>query len=137
MWKSVSDVVPRGLGADKHVISGANSRIFVECTQSQRAELAMARETKTGSTDAAEGPAYARRRFVDREKVLTCQPTKILGAYLCVRGERRSMKPSAHRAMAVTHIGKRTIHLVTHSTAKTAAVYFHAAESSVAKLPTC
>ena len=132
LWKCVSDVVPRSLGADKHVISGTNSRVIIEWTQSEAAELATARYTKTGSADAAEGPAHARGRFVDRQKVLTCQPTKIPGAYLCVGCKRRSMKSSTHRAMAVTHIGKRTIHLVTHCATKATALYFHAAESSVA-----
>jgi hypothetical protein len=87
-------------------------------------------ETETGSADAAKGLACARRRFVVRQKVLTCQPTKIVGVYLCVSSERHSVKPSAHRVMAIAHIGKRTIHLVTHCAAKTTALYCHVVGSS-------
>jgi hypothetical protein len=127
--------VPGSFGAGKHVIAGANSRIAIEWAQSDGAELPTARETETGSADAAECPSYARRRFIDRQKVLTFEPMEFLGAYLCVRGECRSMKSPAHRAMAVTHIGKRAIHLVTNCAAKTTALYFHAAESSVDQRP--
>jgi hypothetical protein len=50
----------------------------------------------------------------------------------CVGGKRRSMKSPAHRAMAVAHIGKGAVYLVTHRTAKTASSpVFHAAESSI------
>jgi hypothetical protein len=70
LWKRICDVVPLCLGANKHVISGANAGICVEWTHSDVAELSLARDTETGSTYPAEGPANARRSFIHCQKVL-------------------------------------------------------------------
>jgi len=132
LWKGVGNLVPRGFGANKHVIGGANAGVRVESAHSEVAELSGARETKTGPADSAEGPADAWRSFIHSKKVLPSEPMKILSAHLRIGGERRPMKSSTHRAMAVANVGKWTIHFVTHRTAKATALYGHAAVSSVA-----
>lgn len=84
LWQRVSDIEPGGFGSNKGVFSGANTRIGIERPQCYLAEFSLRRHTEAGTTGSAERPADTRRRFIDGQVVLTRQPTKMLGADLCV-----------------------------------------------------
>ena len=125
--------MPRSLGANKHVICGANARVRVECAYREAAEFFFAGDTETCPADSAEGPPDARRRLIHSKKLSPSEPTELLSAYFRIGGERRPMKSPTHRAMAVAYVGKWTFHFVTDRTAKATSLDIHATASSVAK----
>jgi hypothetical protein len=104
LGKAVGNTVPGGLGANKHVVGGANAGVRVESAYGKVTELASAGDTETGPADSAEGPTDAGRSLIHRQKVLPSEPTKIFGIHLRIGGERRPMKSATHRAVAITDI---------------------------------
>ena len=133
LWECVGDLKPGGFGSHKGVFSGAHTRVGIERSQRYFAQFSVHGNTEAGPTDSAEGPTNIWRSLVNGQKIVARQPTKVSDANFCVGCKGRPMKSSAHRAMAVAHVGKWPIHFVTHRTAKTTALNFHAAVSSVAQ----
>jgi hypothetical protein len=133
LWECVGDLKPGGFGSHKDVFRGAHTRIGIERSQRYFAQSSVHGNTEAGTTDSAESPTNTRRSLINGQKLVARQPTKVVDANFCVGCKGRPMKSSTHRAVAVTHVREGTIHFITHRTAKTTALNFHAAVSSVAQ----
>lgn len=131
LWQRVVDLEPLGLGADEYVLVRANARIRIQRPQCDSAQFSAGRNPETRAANPAERPTDARRSLIDSQKFLARQPTEIPGADLCIGCKGGSVKSTAHRAVAVAHIGERTTDLIPDSTAQAPTLNFHASVSPV------